>query len=121
MSGRGSTRLTLRPGSPGTRRHTDEYGEKLVAVRYRYDRQRLRRYTTVELIVDDVLWIPQGMDPGQEVPLRIRFEETVLRERLRAAGARWDPATKSWWLTLSTVARLELTDRIVPVPLGLNP
>jgi hypothetical protein len=50
------TRLTLQPGRPGTKRLVDEYGERLVCVRYRYDDARHRRLKTVELIVEDVPW-----------------------------------------------------------------
>jgi|SRR6185369_4792396 len=45
------TRLTLRPGRPGTRRLVARYGTRLVRVRYRYDDQHRIRITTVELIV----------------------------------------------------------------------
>ena len=33
--------------------------EKLVCVRYRYDKVRNRRYKTAELIVDEVSWTPR--------------------------------------------------------------
>jgi len=46
------TRLTLRPGRPGTKRLLAFFGERLLRVRYRYDDERHIRCTTVELIVD---------------------------------------------------------------------
>ncbi len=45
------TRAKLRPGQRGTKRWLARYGEQLVRVRYRYDAQQCKRYTTVEIIV----------------------------------------------------------------------
>ncbi|MGB3623242.1 hypothetical protein FT643_00585 [Ketobacter sp. MCCC 1A13808] len=44
---------TLRPGDSGTKKLTKRYGDKLVCVRYRKDQVTQRRYTTIELIVDE--------------------------------------------------------------------
>ena len=41
----------MKPGDPGTKRLLAKYGEQLVCVRYRNDRQNQRRLTTIELIV----------------------------------------------------------------------
>ena len=46
-------RLTLAPGKRGTLGLVREYGDRLVCVRYRYDKVAGRRYKTVELIVDE--------------------------------------------------------------------
>jgi hypothetical protein len=111
---RGKARLTLRPGDPGTRRLTDEYGPRLVAVRYRYDEEKWRRYTTVEIIVDDVPWAPERhvSDPDREVGLRVGWGEEAIRRDLRDHRARWDPRAKLWWLPLGTVTLLRLEERI---------
>ena len=37
-------RSKLRPGENGTKTLLKQYGEQLVCVRYRYDRQRRKRY-----------------------------------------------------------------------------
>jgi hypothetical protein len=44
---------TLRPGDSGTKKLTKRYGEKLICVRYRKDQATQRRFTTIELIVDE--------------------------------------------------------------------
>lgn len=44
-------RLTLRPGMAGTKKLLARNGERLVCVRYRYDRATGRRVKTAELIV----------------------------------------------------------------------
>lgn len=41
------------PGQLGTKRWKDQYGEALLCVRYREDTDAQRRYTTVELVVDE--------------------------------------------------------------------
>src|SRR5260221_6007040 len=49
-------RLTLRPGMAGTKKLLARYSERLVCVRYRYDRATGRRIKTAELILQDVAW-----------------------------------------------------------------
>lgn len=114
MPRKGTTRLTPRPGDRGTRSLVEKYGEALVAVRYRYDERSLKRYTTVELVVDEARWVPERCisDPDRLVGLRIGYEETELRARLRGVQARWDPAGKLWWLRLGVVVQLSLEERI---------
>lgn len=53
------TRLSLKPGQKGTKKLVVQYGDQLVAVRYRYDAARQRRYKTVELIVEESPWSPR--------------------------------------------------------------
>ncbi len=53
------TRLSLKPGQKGTKKLVVKYGDQLVAVRYRYDVARQRRYKTVELIVEESPWLPR--------------------------------------------------------------
>jgi len=44
-------RLKLKPGQRGTKNLVNQYGDRLICVRYRYDEKTGKRYTTVELIV----------------------------------------------------------------------
>jgi hypothetical protein len=44
-------RLKLKPGQRGTKNLVNQYGDRLICVRYRYDEKTKKRYTTVELIV----------------------------------------------------------------------
>jgi hypothetical protein len=57
------TRLTLRPGMPGTKKLVARFGERLVCVRYLYDPQARRRLKTVELVVEVVEWQPRERRP----------------------------------------------------------
>ena len=55
---------TLAPGRKGTKQLTEQYGEQLVCVRYRYCSSKQRRYKTVELIVDEQEWVPDNDFPS---------------------------------------------------------
>lgn len=70
------TRLTLRPGQPGTRKLVYKYGERLVCV-------------------------------------RIRYEETELRERAKRLGATWRKPQRLWEIICRDSKRLGIEDRIV--------
>jgi len=43
----------LKPGQDDTKRLVDQYGEKLLCVRYRFDETRGIKLKTVEIIVDE--------------------------------------------------------------------
>ena len=51
---------SLKPGAPGTKQWLKEYGRRLVRVRYRGNPNRRVRSTTVEIVVDEVFWDPDG-------------------------------------------------------------
>ena len=73
-------KATIKPGQNGTKRYLQLYGDQLVYVRYRYDKNKGKRYITVELIVDEQDWV-QGVNvkPDHVVPIRIGFGERELR------------------------------------------
>ena len=54
-----SNTVTLRPGARGTRQLVQKYGNKLICVRYRYDKEKQQRVKTVELIEDSAEWQPR--------------------------------------------------------------
>ncbi len=110
------TRLTLRPGQNGTKKLQRKYGERLLAVRYRYDERRRVRLKTIELIEDEYPWvppIPRGRDPAERVTVRIEWDELELRAAIKQAGGTWQPDTKTWRVALSEVYELGLESRIV--------
>lgn len=86
----------------------DRYGDRLVAVRYRYDDEKRKRLKTVELIEEEVDWIP-------DAPLylvKIAYDELDLREQIKRAGGTWNAERKSWLLRRDEVRRLHLETRI---------
>lgn len=98
----------LVPGAPGTKRLLERFGKTLLCVRYRTDLESGRRYTTVELIVEE-----RNGPPAKEVWVRIGFEETELRQRIKDAGGLWDAGRKLWRLPGASAKSLGLEKRIV--------
>ena len=107
-------RLTLKPGQRGTKQLVEEYGDRLVCVRYRYDSEHRKRYKTVELIVDEADW-PDQNAPADALVLGVLVarEETDLRAQVKAEGGRWNPERQVWELRYDRVKRLELEGRLV--------
>jgi hypothetical protein len=108
-------RLTLHPGQDGTRKLVEKYGDRLLYVRYRYDPERKRRVKTVELIEEEVPWLP---DHGRLyrktlVGIRVTASERSLQRQVRQAGGTWDATQKVWYLAYEQVKELGLEDRIV--------
>ena len=101
---------TLRPGQRGTRRFVERFGDRLVCVRYRYDEDRQRRVTTVELVMDEGAWRPR---PDTPVGVRVVWGEADLARRVKAAGGAWDARRKLWTLRAEAVRRLGLERRMV--------
>ena len=111
------TRLTLRPGQPGTRKLVEKYGERLVCVRYVYDAAAGRRLKTVELVVESVPWYAKARKRRRQdddvVYVRIAYHETELRERAKRLGAIWRQPQRLWEITFRDSKGLGIEDRIV--------
>jgi hypothetical protein len=110
-------RLTLRPGMSGTKKLLARYGERLVCVRYRYDRATGRRVKTAELIVEDVAWAGRARKPRRNdrdlVGVRIGWKESELRAAVKRAGGIWRPRQRLWELSWDAVRTLGLQGRVV--------
>ena len=102
------------PGQKGTKKLQAQYGDRLLCVRYRYDREQRRRYKTVELIVEEAKWTPPSAPFAANaiVGLRIEFKETDLQHRIKEAGGKWIPARKLWELRYDQAVHLGLKSRI---------
>ena len=119
------TRVTLRPGEKGTKALVEEHGDRLVCVRYRYDATARVRYKTVELIVDQVPWdLGERLAAGDRRPgrppslvgVRVAWDDRASQQRIKDAGGRWVRKQHLWVLPLAVAKRLDLADRLVPVP-----
>jgi len=107
------SRLNLKPGQKGTKRLVEKYGKALLYVRYRYDEVRGVRLKTVEIVVEEKPWQPNSRLRDEEmVPVMVNFSEKVLRDRLKAAGGRWDPAAKLWHVAYGSIRGTDLEGRI---------
>jgi len=109
------TRLTLHPDQDGAKELQEQYGERLVCVRYRYDEAAKERWKTVELIIDKSAWEPPSPKWPAEtlVAIRVGAQEREVRHRVKAAGGQWDLREVVWKLTYRQVVALRLTERIV--------
>ena len=107
------SRLNLKPGQKGTKRLVEKYGKALLYVRYRYDEERGIRLKTVEIVVEEKPW-QAGLRLRDEeiVPMIVNFSEKVQRERLKAAGGKWDPKKRLWYVPYGPIRGTELEDRI---------
>jgi len=109
------TRLTLKPGAPGTMQLVNEYGPRLVCVRYRYDEARQMRIKTIELIVDQKPWTPEtaDADPMEYVHVRIPMNDYKTRHAISRLGGIWSAETRTFRLTYAAATLLHVLPFIV--------
>lgn len=110
------TRLTLRPGDNGTKKLVHKYGDRLLAVRYRYDPCTHRRIKTVELLEEELPWdssLVATHPADAQILVRIAYDESGLRQQAKALGAQWQPDRKLWRLSYAAAQALGLHERIV--------
>jgi hypothetical protein len=109
----------LKPGQKGTKKWLDVYGDRLVSVRYRYDAEKGRRYTTIEIIAEEGDWrpakenTPSSRSMTEMLGIRVVGYELELREQVKKAGGIWRPRQKLWELPYGQIMALGLEDRIV--------
>ena len=114
------TKTTLHPGQKGTKHLQKQYGDRLLAVRYKFDPATGRKYVTVELIEEVTkpqppVPPPQPTKPdSQRMGVRVDYSEIELREAVKAAGGIWRPRQKLWELPYEDVVALGLESRVVP-------
>jgi len=103
----------LAPDQPGAVKLTRRFGEALVCVRYRHDHEQGKRYTTVELLVEEAD-LPTNREQKTLVQVALNFNETELRKAACAAGAEWDKDAKTWRMSKLAARKMGLLDRIRP-------
>jgi len=100
---------TLAPGQPGTRAWSQHHGAALVCVRYRESADGSRRYTTVELVVDER--INRRPKVPRMVGVAVDFYDVETRQKIKAAGGIWHAEYKLWVLPEATAHELKLPYR----------
>ena len=106
--------LHLKPGQKGTKHLVEQYGDRVICVRYRYDAARKKRIKTVELVVAEADWEPR-FAPDEIVALRVAFSDIATRKRVKQAGGTWNPDRTVWHLRYDRVVALGLRRRIAPL------
>ena len=72
--------LTLKPDQNDSKYLVDQYGDRLLYIRYRYDAEKRKRCKTVEIIVEEATWEPaNGIDAvplcdQTEIPVQIEIQ-----------------------------------------------
>ena len=104
----------ISPGQKGTKKLHKQSGDRLFCVRYRYDRQRPKRYKTIELIVEQAEWTPPP-DPfaaNAIVGVRVELAEVELQRKVKQAGGKWNPARRLREIHYDHAVKLGLKGRI---------
>jgi len=106
---------TLLPGDPGAKNMTDKYGDRLICVRYRFDPSTSRKFKTVELIEEEIRREKHsGRIPVNKIlEIRVHVTEYRLRQTVKAAGGRWNPAKQAWRLPYGMIKNMGLEHRII--------
>jgi len=109
------TRLVLKPGQRGTKRLVMKYGAALVCVRYRYDAESGQRLKTVELVIEKTDWKPPlaRLAPEAQVPFRVPASDLALRAIIKAAGGKWNPDERLWFVRYGNIEGTPL-ERHIP-------
>jgi hypothetical protein len=93
----------LKPGQKGTQRLVARFGVALVCVRYRYDERTGDNLTTAEIIVDRRPRSAPRYRDADMVAVAVPYTETALREKLKAAGGRWNPEERVWQVCFGAI------------------
>lgn len=134
---------TIAPGKRGSIRYLKEWGDQLVAVRYRKNTKTNQMLTTIEIVVDQRPILPNVKSPkhflkpqphvdtkpqvetqpytdaqlpvnAQEyVALKIYYKEIEYRNLIKNTGGAWSKKMKMWVTHRNIVERIGLVDRIV--------
>jgi len=112
---------TIPPGKKGSIRFLKEWGDQLVTVRYRKNHDLKEILTTIEIVVDRrPIAEPGAQIKGflanqnqQPVAVKIYYQETELRNRIKEVGALWSNKTKLWVTKRETAVSLGLLERII--------
>ena len=104
----------LAPGDPGTKKYVQEYGDRLICVRYKYDKAEKVKLKTIEIVVSKEPWEPrQGYTPvNKYVYIRVQKHESRVQHLVRSAGGKWYPDKLRWRLPYGTARSLGLEERI---------
>jgi hypothetical protein len=110
-----------KPQDKETRKLFNKYGEQLKCVRYHYDLEKMSRFKTVELIVEEIPFHPTASDQEYKSPppatpyvgLHVELDEKEILDSLREMGGFWSPGDRLWYAPELYVRRIGLHKRII--------
>lgn len=102
----------LAPDQAGAKKLAQRFGEALVCVRYRQDAEAGRRYTTVELVVDEGP-IPIDRRTPPIVHVRIPYQDQALRRAVMQMGGTWNARLRAWCLRKEAAQALQLQGQVL--------
>jgi hypothetical protein len=100
----------LLPGQNGTKRHQSKYGNALVCLRYRQDGRK--RYTPIELVIDEQALPPRSVRLEDIVAVALCYPAQELRAEAKKSGAHWDADRRTWLMPRATAKALGIEGRI---------
>jgi hypothetical protein len=106
-------RQTIKAGKRGTKKYLEKYGSHLIYVRYYYDVKRLRRITTVELIIEEKKWVPAKIRPEKIVQVKVDWGEKEIAMKIKNQGGLWNKERRVWEIPFGKIKELGLQDRMV--------
>ncbi|MBU2984230.1 hypothetical protein KO528_02610 [Saccharophagus degradans] len=110
---------TFKPKDNGAKRFANEWGDQLVAVRYREHKGRI--LTTIELVVDERRSEARASAQGSwlslrkqtVVALKVAPSERELRKKIIKHNGAWSNQLKLWLCRYDRVTLLGLRNRVV--------
>ena len=102
----------LAPDQAGAKKLAQRFGDALVCVRYRQDVEAGRRYTTVELVVDEGP-IPIDRRTPPIVHVRIPYHDLTLRQAVMQQGGTWNARLRAWCLRKEAAQALQLQGQVL--------
>lgn len=104
----------LKPGQSGTLELVEQFGDRLICVRYRYDAVTEEHVKTAEIAV--ARWRGTQSNRFRDrdmVTVEVSYTEKRLRDELKVAGGRWDPEERVWHVRYGAIkASADLVSRI---------
>jgi hypothetical protein len=94
-------------------------------VRYRYDAESGQRLKTVELVIEKTDWKPHlaRLAPEAQVPVPVPVRgpasDLALRAMIKAAGGRWNPDERLWFVRYSNLEGTPL-ERHIPADANIT-
>ncbi|HOD62087.1 MAG TPA: hypothetical protein PKG96_08300 [Bacilli bacterium] len=105
----------LRPGQQGTKKLVEQYGDRLLNVRYIYNAISEVKMKTVVLVEEQKPWTKkrQYIPPNKIMHLKVEYDEVQIRNLVKSCGGRWNKEKGYWEIAYRQVQILGLENRIL--------